>query len=123
MRSLRAICRFIAIIIGFSFLFGQLFFDDFGIAQTVTGIFGMAVGIGSRESKMQLRASQVTVSIFGALGLLGVIFDAIEYYTNYSSPGNYYAWFLIGPYIFAIIVIMYQFRIRFGNDVVRDIDT
>ncbi len=123
MQSLRAICRFIAIIVGFSFLFGQLFFDDFGIAQTITGIFGMAVGVGSRESKIQLRAYQVTINIFGAFSLLGVIFDAIEYYSNYHSPGNYYAWFLIGPYIFAIIVIMYQFRIRFGNVVVSVNDT
>lgn len=29
--------------------------------------------------------------------MIGVVFDATDYYLNYAIPGNYYAWGLIDP--------------------------
>ena len=122
MQSLRVICRFVCVLVGFGFLFGQIFNGFFGILYTIIGVFGMVVGIASSERRLHQITSQIIVLVCGGGALIGVAFNAIEYYAEFQYPGSYYSWTLIGPFIAAVLILMHQFRIRVsigavsGND-------
>ena len=39
-------------------------------------------------------------------GLFGGGFDAYDYYAHHNIRGNYYGWFLIGPFYVCLFIIM-----------------
>jgi ABC-type Co2+ transport system permease subunit len=41
-------------------------------------------------------------------GLVGAAMHVYEYYSSSQLSGNYYAWFLTGPFIVALIIIAFQ---------------
>ncbi len=79
----RIICGFL----GFVHLFGQLFFSNFEVAPTISGLSGLVAATlsGSRNTGPLLPA-------VGVAGVLAIVSDAYSYYSSPQAPGNYYAW-------------------------------
>ena len=111
MRVLLTIAGLYALFMAASgFLFGQLFFGRFSLSASIAGIGGViaalsclgVVGRGSRAASLAFWSALVA--------LIGVAFDATNYYLYLNVPGNYYAWALIGPFCFALIVIAFFSR-------------
>jgi hypothetical protein len=105
MKTLLSITRAYVVFVGASgFLFGQLFFGQFSLAATLAGLSGVISGILGR--RITTRARLLT-SLVCAAGLAGVAMDAFHYYSELHIPGNYYAWFLIGPFAAGLVFIGY----------------
>lgn len=105
MKLLLSVARVYLIFFGASgFLFGQLFFGQFSWAAMLAGVFGVAGGLLGQRIAVELRLLTIAVC---AAGIAGVAMDAFHYYAELQSPGNYYAWFLIGPYAAALVFIGY----------------
>lgn len=105
MKAILKAARACAIFVGASgFLFGQLYFGTFSLAATIAGVSGVLAGALSWLADRNARLKRV-VFVCCAAGLLGVAMDAYHYYTELHRPGNYYAWFLIGPYIATLLLI------------------
>lgn len=108
MGNVISVCRVYVIFLAFSgFLFGQLFSGNFDWAATFAGVFGLLSGsLGASKSSLSSRSYAIVAIVFCLLGIIGVGFDALDYYRNYNSPGGYYAWHLIGPYIACLAAIV-----------------
>ena len=89
------------------FLFGQLFFGDFSIASTLAGVSGVLAGVISWPGFKMPRHPWL-VPLCCSAGLIGVALDAYGYYSKDHVPGNYYAWFLIGPFVICLLLIGYE---------------
>ncbi|HMV12595.1 MAG TPA: hypothetical protein PKD88_01320 [Nitrosomonas sp.] len=103
-------CIYILLIAPTGFLMGQLFFGHFSIAASLAGSAGLIcafAGFGVIGGAIKARSIAFWSGLFA---LIGVAFDAADYYLNYAIPGNYYAWGLIGPYCCAIIFVAYVSR-------------
>jgi hypothetical protein len=89
------------------FLFGQVFSGHFEVGATVAGVSGILAACLAQVRNG--RSSRTKYLIVGCctLGIVGVFLDAFNYYAKYDTPGNYYAWVLIGPYCAALICIGY----------------
>jgi len=87
------------------YLFGQLFFGDFAWHATIAGVFGTLAGSLGGKFGMGRKENAYIVVVFCVLAIIGVIFDAYNYYTNSHAPGNYFGWFLKGPFIASLLVI------------------
>jgi hypothetical protein len=46
--------------------------------------------------------------VLGVVGLAGAAIDLHEYYSVPHASGNYYPWFLTGPFALALLFIMWQ---------------
>ena len=113
LQQLRAICRGYLVFIGlFGFLFGQAFFANFDLPATVAGLCGIFTAVIAGDRNYNSGQNVKYVLINGSLCLFGVTLDALGYYMSNPSAGNYYAWFLIGPYIVAVAFLMQQFAFR-----------
>ncbi|MCJ7452644.1 MAG: hypothetical protein MUO39_09255 [Steroidobacteraceae bacterium] len=111
MRAIVTIAALYALFIAASgFLFGQLFFGRFSLSASVAGIGGVIAGLSCLG--VFGRGSRATsVAFWSALvALIGVAFDAADYYLHLDIPGNYYAWVLIGPFCFALVLIAFRSR-------------
>lgn len=109
MQSLRSIARLIVFLVGFSFLFGQLFNGYFSIAVSLLGGGAMFLGFATRESKLQNRESSRTVLLLGLICLVGAAYDIFAYYSEPPFSGNYYPWVLIGPFLASVLFLIFQF--------------
>ncbi|OGB22399.1 MAG: hypothetical protein A3I66_14360 [Burkholderiales bacterium RIFCSPLOWO2_02_FULL_57_36] len=105
MKFLLNVARVYVIFFGASgFLFGQLFFGQFSWAAMLAGVSGVAAGLLGQRITAAARFLTIAVC---ATGIAGVAMDAFHYYSELHSPGNYYAWFFIGPFAAALIFIGY----------------
>jgi hypothetical protein len=103
------ICRIYVIFVAASgFLFGQLYFAIFEWPATIAGVFGLLSGGLSGKLAENSRPLSYAVIAFCLASLVGVVFDAYHYYTYLDIPGNYYAWIMIGPYCFCLLVIAWK---------------
>ncbi len=94
------------------FLFGQVFAGHFSVAATLAGVAGLWAGVRGLGAKANgAKASPPTLWICLA-AVAGVAMDAVEYYTKLNIPGNYYAWFMIGPFCGCLILIAFLVRTR-----------
>jgi predicted Co/Zn/Cd cation transporter (cation efflux family) len=94
------------------FLFGQLFAGHFEVGATLAGVFGAAAAVlgvvnlvkssAAGPSSDTLRRATVGCAL---TALLGVALDAANYYLYLNITGNYYAWFMIGPFCAALALI------------------
>ncbi len=92
------------------FLFGQVFNGYFSFAGTLAGVSGiLAAVLGGPRAPRSAGLDHLVVPCCLA-GCIGVALDAYHYYTVLDSPGNYYAWFLTGPYVGALLLIGYHAR-------------
>jgi rifampin ADP-ribosylating transferase len=117
MNLLLGVARGWALFVGASgFLFGQLFFGQFSIAATIAGVGGVLAGaLGGTRQGRRLTLEWFVFSCCVA-GVVGVAFDAYDYYKHLNIPGNYYAWFMIGPFVVSLAVIAaMQLRSRVGT--------
>ena len=105
MKTLFNILRGYVIFVGGSgFLFGQLFFNNFSLAASLAGFGGVLAAILGWPATN--RPGLNSLIVFCAIaGMIGVGMDAYHYYTKLNSSGNYYAWFMIGPYTLFLFVI------------------
>ena len=87
------------------FLFAQWFAGHVSLPATLAGGAGlvlsaMALRMGAQDGWTPRHAPLVS-----ALTLLGVALDAGQYYLYEAIPGKYYAWFLIGPFALAALLV------------------
>ena len=109
MDSLLIFARGYVIFVAISgFIFGQLFFGNFAIGATLAGIFGLLSGILSGKYALKTRLRSKTIITFCLISMVGVGLDAYNYYAHLNSSGNYYAWFMIGPYLAFLIIIIWR---------------
>ena len=103
------ICRFYVIFVAAAgFLFGQLYFAIFEWPATIAGVFGLLSGGLSGKFVTNSRARSFAVILFCFTSVVGVAFDAYNYYAHLNIPGNYYAWFMIGPFCLCLLVITWK---------------
>ena len=104
--ALSILCRVVLAFMGVIFLFGQMFFATFEWHSTamavgaflLAGLTGLPVGAGPKLTQIGLAG--------GAAALVATGVDIHAYYAAERSPGNYYAWFLILPFVGAAIFVM-----------------
>ena len=99
------IARAYVFVIGAAFLFGQAFTGYFSIAATLAGVSGVLACV--LDWSFGNRARRI-VTVASVAGLLGVAADAIHYYRELDIPGSYYAWFLVAPFVGALLFIGYS---------------
>jgi|RhiMethySRZTD1v2_1073278.scaffolds.fasta_scaffold310341_3 hypothetical protein len=99
------LARAYALVIGAAFLFGQAFTGYFSIAATLAGVSGVLACV--LDWLLGDRARRV-VTVASVAGLVGVATDAIHYYRELDIPGSYYAWFLVAPFVVALVFIGYS---------------
>lgn len=90
------------------FIFGQMFFNHFAWGASIAGLFGIISGFlgGKFAHKTLLRSKTIITCCL--LSLSGVALDAYNYYANLDIPGNYYAWPMIAPYCFILMLIIWH---------------
>jgi len=87
------------------YLFGQLFFGEFTWYATISGIFGVLAGSLSGKFISSRKESAYSVLVFCVVAIIGVVFDAYNYYEYLDIPGNDFGWYLKVPYIASLILI------------------
>lgn len=103
---LNVICRLLVAFLAFIFLFGQAFVGNFEWFSTAAGIGGFAVaGLTGWPSRIGPLFNRIGIA-GGALALIGVSFDIYDYYGFEQYPGNYYAWFIVLPFVCGIVYLM-----------------
>jgi hypothetical protein len=109
------IARVLAIWLGVAgALFGQLFFGDFSVGATLSGVGAAIAGAlswGSRRTPKLL----LIVGISCVAALVGVAMETITYYRELDIPGNDFAWELRGPFVGALLLIGYDTFASFRN--------
>jgi len=110
-------CGYVIFVAAAGFLFGQLFFAHFDIPATVVGVCGVLAGSLCLIQKRIHIVPNVIINLFSVGALAGVCMDAYGYYANYHSPGNYYAWFMIGPFCVAVVLVAYMANRKRKGDV------
>jgi len=82
-----------------------LFFGQYEFAATSTGVFGLIAAVPGLGKTSLAPARAWMISVSTVLALVGVGLDAHDYYSREHSSGSYYAWFLIGPFCVAMVLI------------------
>jgi len=87
------------------FLFGQVFFADFKVIATLTGVFGVLAG--AFPPKQFERSSIVGMLVFvsSVVSIVSVAVDAYQYYTSPHAPGNSYPWLLTSLFAIGLCTI------------------
>lgn len=88
-------------------IFGQMFFGEFSLASTITGVSAFIAGaLGGLHCRANPAVGKlVFASCITALG--GTAAQAIHYYAKLNSPGNDFGWELSAPFILALLFIGY----------------
>lgn len=109
MNNLLIILRIYLIFLAASgFIFGQIFFNNFAWGATLAGVFGIVSGfLGGKFARKTLLRSKIIIACC-ILSLGGVSLDAYNYYANFNSPGNYYAWFMIAPFCLILLLMIWD---------------
>lgn len=117
MNNIVIICRaYVVFLACFGFLFSQLFFGNFEWHATLAGVFGLLVASLASKKCLVNRAQALLVILFCTLAVIGVGLDAFHYYNHLNSSGNYYAWFLIGPYVACLVFILSYIFIKLPSN-------
>ncbi|MEM8489067.1 MAG: hypothetical protein AAF564_26205 [Bacteroidota bacterium] len=104
MSNIFVVCRFYVLFLALAgFLFGQLFNGNFEWGATVAGGSGFLVAVLASFRFQAIHNHRYIVAGLCVLSVSGVVLNAANYYENYNVPGSYYAWFLIGPFIGALV--------------------
>lgn len=99
---------YVIFVAAFGFILGQLFFNNFAWGATLAGVFGLISGAFSGRFSHKTRLRSGIIISCCVISLVGVSLDAYNYYSNLNSSGNYYAWFMIAPFCFALLVIIWH---------------
>lgn len=88
-------------------IFGQMFFGEFSLASTITGVSAIFAGaLGGLHCRANPTVGKIIfASCLTALG--GTAAQAIHYYAKLDIPGNDFAWELHAPFILALLLIGY----------------
>ena len=84
---------------------GQMYFGEFSFAHTIAGMSGLVLAACGGRSRTRASALAGTVVVAAVLGVLGVLFEALEYYSMQQVPGNDFAWELKAPFLIALLYI------------------
>lgn len=106
MKIALSIIRGYVLFVGFSFLFGQLFFGDFEWSASVAGLCGFLAAVFAGGFATRTRVARIITIGLCIVALVAVGFDAYRYYAHHDIPGNYYAWFMIGPYCACLALLV-----------------
>ena len=87
-----------------AFLLGELFFAQVSISASVIGAAGTFACIAAIVNAATGRAGMHATGA-AIVALAGVAANVFDYYANLAIPGNYYAWFLVGPLCAALVLI------------------
>ena len=107
-------CAYIAFVSGAGFLFGQAFAGQFSFGATLAGVSGIASGILAILARELIRKKTLLTLVACVACLVGVLLDVRDYYVKDHSEGNYYAWFMIGPYLFGLLMLILGEILRWG---------
>lgn len=89
-----------------AFLLGELFFAHFSISASIIGVAGILACIAGIVNAITGRVGMLAAGA-AIVALAGVAANVFDYYANLAIPGNYYAWFLVGPLCVALALIAY----------------
>lgn len=93
---------------------GQLFFADFSLGATLSGVGAVIAGVlGWRSNPSPKLLLLVGSSSLAALA--GVAIETVTYYRELDISGNDFAWGLRAPFIAALLLIGYDAFSRFRN--------
>jgi hypothetical protein len=101
--------RAYALLMGAKILLAQAFTGYFSVEATLAGVSGALAGVlgwlfGERARRI--------VAVACVAGVMGVAADAVYYYRELNIQGTYYAWFLIAPFVLALLFIGYSSVLR-----------
>lgn len=96
---------FIALQAVVGFLFGQLFAGHLSVAASLTGCAGLVSALIAFKLASSERWTAGWARWTPLLALLGVALDVADYYLHLNIPGNYYPWFLVGPFVGALVLV------------------
>jgi hypothetical protein len=85
--------------------FGQVFVGRFLPTATAMGVFGAIAALTGIRVAGGSGRHRRWAAWSGAAGVLAVAADVANYYTYLAIPGNYYPWFMFGPYAAALALI------------------
>lgn len=88
-------------------IFGQMFFGNFSLAATITGVSGIFAGaLGGLQCRANSTMGKfVMFCCLAALG--GTSAQAIHYHMELNIPGNNFGWELRAPFILSLLLIGY----------------
>jgi hypothetical protein len=92
--------------VGLSFLGGQLFFGYFEWSASVGGLCAVLAAVFTGGFATRTRLARIITIGLCVVALVAVGFNAYQYYAHYNTPGNYYAWFMIGPYCAGLALLI-----------------
>ena len=107
-KVLVGISRFWSGFMGFEYLLGQLFFAIFDLTTTIAGVAGLLVGIFSTKSNRADTGINIFIIACSVLAVMGIAYNAFEYYTTTHSAGNYYPWLLHLSFVISIVIVAYS---------------
>jgi hypothetical protein len=97
---------YVALIGGFGFIFGQIFFSTFSLLSSVIGLSALAGAALSSPSKgTRFRYLAVILCV---VAMVGLALDAVGYYRDIHIPGNSYGWEIIGPLVVALAFLVFS---------------
>jgi hypothetical protein len=108
--ALSASACFIALIAACGFLLGQLFFGSFSLPASIAGAAGLVSAGSTFAMVIRARWAPIWVVRSSVVTLLGVALDAGRYYLSLDTPGNHYAWELVGPFVGCLAFVAYVAR-------------
>jgi hypothetical protein len=104
MGRLIVFARIYAAVIGFSFLFGQLFFGTFSILGSVIGLTAMTgAAISSPKAAQGVRYFAAVVCV---AAMTGVALHVAEYYLGSPIQGDQYPWEVTAPFVVALALLV-----------------
>jgi hypothetical protein len=89
------------------FLFGQLLFGNFSLPASIAGVCGLLAACGAFGLARGSAWAPRLALWAGAATVLGVALDAAHYYMYNATPGNYYAWAIVGPFVICAAFIAF----------------
>lgn len=87
------------------FLFGQVFFADFKVIATLTGVFGVLAGSFSPKQIERSHFVGLLAFVSSVISIVSVAVDAYQYYTSPHVPGNSYPWILTSLFVIGLCAI------------------
>ena len=96
--------RIYVAIIGFEFLFGQLFFSTFSVLGSVIGLTAMASA--ALSSPTSAKGPKYFAAVCCVVAMTGVALQVAEYYSGSRVPGDHYAWELTAPFVAALALLV-----------------
>lgn len=97
--------RGVAVWFGVVMFFGQVFCNNFTMPGNIMGCSAVLAALFSWMSERRVPLSRFFVVLACISGVTGVVLDAMYYYTTVHAPGNYWAWFLFGPFCIVLLFI------------------